>query len=137
MLEVVHEICASLHSDQVDSGDEFAAGAGIAASAPAAAEAAGFDAVYVTEHPIPNDSWLAEEGHHAVDPFVTLAVAAATSSLRVLTYLCVVPYHNPYVLAKTALTVDVLLRGPVRLRRRRGLPGTRVRGGRRVLRRPQ
>ena len=105
------KFCASLHSDQVDSGDEFASGAGIAASARAA-EAAGFDAVYVTEHPIPNDSWLAEEGHHALDPFVTLAVAAAaTSSLRVLTYLCVVPYHNPYVLAKTTLTVDVLSGG--------------------------
>jgi probable F420-dependent oxidoreductase len=105
------KFCASLHSDQVDSGDEFVSGAGIAASARAA-EAAGFDAVYVTEHPIPNDSWLAEEGHHALDPFVTLAVAAAaTSSLRVLTYLCVVPYHNPFVLAKTALTVDVLSGG--------------------------
>jgi probable F420-dependent oxidoreductase len=103
--------CATLHSDKVDLGEEFVSGAGIATSARAA-EAAGFDAVYVTEHPFPNDEWLAAEGHHALDPFVTLAVAAAaTTKLRVLSYLCVVPYHNPYVLAKTALTVDVLSGG--------------------------
>lgn len=103
--------CASLQTDQVDKGDEFASAEGVAAVARAA-EAAGFDAVFVTEHPIPADVWLASGGHHALDPFVTLAVAAAaTTHLRVLTNLCVVPYHNPYVLAKTALTLDVLSSG--------------------------
>ncbi|GMU78541.1 MAG: LLM class F420-dependent oxidoreductase [Acidimicrobiia bacterium] len=103
--------CASLQTDQVDKGDEFASAEGVAAVARAA-EAAGFDAVFVTEHPIPEDVWLASGGHHALDPFVTLAVAAAaTTHLRVLTNLCVVPYHNPYVLAKTALTLDVLSSG--------------------------
>jgi len=105
------QFCLSLQTDHVDMGDEFASGAGVAAVARAA-EAAGIDAVFVTEHPFPEDEWMASGGHHALDPFVTLAVAAAaTTSLRVLTNLCVVPYHNPYVLAKTALTVDVLSGG--------------------------
>jgi probable F420-dependent oxidoreductase len=105
------KFCATLHSDKVDLGEEFVSGAGIAAVARSA-EDAGFDTVFVTEHPFPSDTYLANGGHHALDPFVTLAVAAAaTSRLRVLTHLCVVPYHNPYVLAKTALTVDVLSGG--------------------------
>src|SRR3954466_2118433 len=105
------QFCVSLQTDHVDLGDEFASGAGVAAVAQAA-EAAGIDAVFVTEHPFPEDAWMASGGHHALDPFVTLAVAAAaTTRLRVLTNLCVVPYHNPYVLAKTALTVDVLSGG--------------------------
>lgn len=105
------QYCVSLHTDQVDLGDEFASGDGVAAVARAA-EAAGIDAVFVTEHPFPEDGWMASGGHHALDPFVTLAVAAAsTTRLRMLTNLCVVPYHNPYVLAKTALTVDVLSGG--------------------------
>jgi probable F420-dependent oxidoreductase len=105
------QFCVSLQTDQVDQGDEFASGDGVATVARAA-EAAGFDAVFVTEHPFPEDGWLATGGHHALDPFVTLAVAAAaTTRLRVLTNLCVVPYRNPYLLAKTALTVDVLSGG--------------------------
>ncbi len=107
------KFCATLHSDRVDLGDEFVSGAGIAAAARAA-ESAGFDAVFVTEHPFPSDQWLGTGGHHALDPFVTLAVAgAATSRLRLMTHLCVVPYHNPYVLAKTVLTLDVLSGGRV------------------------
>jgi probable F420-dependent oxidoreductase len=105
------QFCVSLQTDHVDLGDEFASGEGVATVARAA-EAAGIDAVFVTEHPFPEDEWMASGGHHALDPFVTLAVAAAaTTRLRVLTNLCVVPYHNPYVLAKTALTVDVLSGG--------------------------
>lgn len=105
------QYCVSLQTDHVDLGDEFASGAGVAAVARAA-EAAGFDAVFVTEHPFPEDGWMASGGHHALDPFVTLAVAAAaTTRLRVLTNLCVVPYHDPYLLAKTALTLDVLSGG--------------------------
>ncbi len=70
-------------------------------------EGAGFDAIYVTEHPMPGDGWLADGGHDALDPFVALAtMAAATTSLRLLTNLTVLPYRNPFMLAKAAATLD-------------------------------
>jgi probable F420-dependent oxidoreductase len=77
-----------------------------------AAEAAGFDALAVTEHPIPNDDWLGSGGHDALDPFVSLAFAAgATSTIRLLTNLTVVPYRNPFLLAKSAASLDRLSGG--------------------------
>jgi probable F420-dependent oxidoreductase len=112
-MTVFMKFCATLHSDKVELGDEFVSGAGITAAAQAA-EKAGFDVVYVTEHPFPSDDWLNDGGHHALDPFVTLAFAgAATSQLKLMTHLCVVPYHNPYLLAKTIVTLDVLSGGRV------------------------
>ncbi|MEI8000103.1 MAG: TIGR03619 family F420-dependent LLM class oxidoreductase [Actinomycetes bacterium] len=105
------QYCVSLQTDQVTLGREFISGAAVAEVARAA-EAGGFDAVFVTEHPFPEDAWLASGGHHALDPFVALSVAAAsTTSLRVLSNLCVVPYRNPYLLAKAALSLDVLSDG--------------------------
>lgn len=77
-----------------------------------AAEAAGFGIVAVTEHPIPSDEWLAEGGHDALDPFVSLSfAAAATRTLRLLTNLAVVPYRNPFLLAKSAASLDRLSGG--------------------------
>jgi len=77
-----------------------------------AAEAAGFGLVAVTEHPIPSDDWLAAGGHDALDPFVALAfAAAATTRIRVLTNLTVVPYRNPFLLAKSAASLDRLSGG--------------------------
>jgi probable F420-dependent oxidoreductase len=79
-----------------------------------AAEEAGFDAVYVTDHPAPDDRWLASGGHHALDPFVSLAyVAAATTTLRLHTNLYVAAYRNPLVGAKTVATLDALSGGRV------------------------
>jgi alkanesulfonate monooxygenase SsuD/methylene tetrahydromethanopterin reductase-like flavin-dependent oxidoreductase (luciferase family) len=78
------------------------------------AEAAGFDAVFVTEHPFPEDRWLATGGHHAPDPFVCLTVAAvATATIRLQTNLCIPAYRNPFMLAKTVATLDALAGGRV------------------------
>jgi probable F420-dependent oxidoreductase len=77
-----------------------------------AAEAAGWSGFSFTEHPIPGSRWLASGGHQTLDPFVALGhVAAVTQRLRLLTYLAVVPYRNPFLLAKSAATVDKLSNG--------------------------
>ncbi len=77
-----------------------------------AAESAGFEAVAVTEHPIPFDPWLEGGGHDALDPFVALSfAAAATTRLKLLTNLTVVPYRNPFMLAKSAASLDRLSSG--------------------------
>jgi probable F420-dependent oxidoreductase len=81
-----------------------------------AAEHAGFSAMYLTEHPIPPEAWRTSGGHDAIDPFVGLTVAAAaTTRLRLLTNLTVVPYRNPFLLAKTAASLDVLSGGRLML----------------------
>jgi probable F420-dependent oxidoreductase len=77
-----------------------------------AAEAAGWSGFSFTEHPIPGARWLSSGGHQTLDPFVALGhVAAVTQRLRLLTYLAVVPYRNPLMLAKSAATVDKLSNG--------------------------
>jgi probable F420-dependent oxidoreductase len=75
-------------------------------------ENAGFDAFSMTEHPYPDKHWLAHGGHHAFDPFVSLSfVAAATTRLRVITYVMVAGYRNPYMAAKSAASLDLLSGG--------------------------
>ncbi|MFC5748987.1 LLM class F420-dependent oxidoreductase [Actinomadura rugatobispora] len=77
-----------------------------------AAERAGFDGFSLSEHPVPGARWMASGGHQTLDPFVTLGyVAAATERLRLLTYLAVAPYRNPFLLAKAASTLDKLSGG--------------------------
>jgi len=79
-----------------------------------AAERAGFGAVFCTDHPAPDATWLATGGHPTVDPFVALAVAAAaTTTLRVHTNLLVLGYRNPLLTAKTVATLDVTSGGRV------------------------
>jgi probable F420-dependent oxidoreductase len=78
-----------------------------------AVEAAGWDGLAFTEHPAPGYRWLAEGGgHQTLDPFVALGAAAAvTERIQLLTYLAVVPYRNPMLLAKAAATVDMISKG--------------------------
>ena len=60
----------------------------------------------------PATRWLHQGGHQSLDPIVALAGAATpTTRLRLLTYLAVVPYRNPLLLAKAATTVDRLSNG--------------------------
>jgi probable F420-dependent oxidoreductase len=80
------------------------------------AEEAGFDGIFFTEHPIPDDTWLATGGHDALDPFVALSfVAAVTERVRLITNLTVLPYRNPFMLAKSVATLDRLSDGRLTL----------------------
>jgi len=107
------KISLALPTSRVDEPEEFLSSAAVAEMARAA-EAAGFDAVYVTEHPFPSDEWMASGGHHALDPFVALSFAgAATHRLRLQTNLCVIPYRNPFLTAKSVASLDRLSGGRV------------------------
>jgi probable F420-dependent oxidoreductase len=78
------------------------------------AESAGFDGVAATEHPFPEDDWLAHGGHHAFDPFVALSfMAAATTRVQLLTFVLVAGYRNPYLTAKALASLDKLSGGRV------------------------
>ncbi|GFG73882.1 LLM class F420-dependent oxidoreductase [Mycobacterium botniense] len=90
---------------------ELVSGAGVAAVA-AAAEAAGFHGFGFTDHPAPSQRWLDAGGHDALDPFVAMGFAAAcTTTLRLIPNIVVLPYRNPFVVAKSGATLDVLSGG--------------------------
>jgi probable F420-dependent oxidoreductase len=90
---------------------DLVTGAGITAVATAA-EAAGFGAIGFTDHPAPSQRWLEAGGHDALDPFVALGYAAAhTTTLRLIPNIVVLPYRNPFVVAKAAATLDVVSGG--------------------------
>ncbi len=77
-----------------------------------AAEAAGFDALGFTDHPAPSQKWLDGGGHDALDPFAALAFCAAvTDRIQLMPHIVVLPYRNPFALAKAIATVDVLSGG--------------------------
>ncbi|CAM3209504.1 putative F420-dependent oxidoreductase [Williamsia muralis] len=78
------------------------------------AESSGFDVVSTTDHPFPSEEWLVGGGHHALDPFVALSfMAAATSRIRLLTFILVAGYRNPYTTAKSVASLDLLSGGRV------------------------
>lgn len=86
--------------------------AGPVADVARAAEEFGFAGLSFSEHPAPGARWLNHGGHQTLDPFVALShAAAATTRLRLLTYLAVAPYRNPLLLAKQAATLDRLSGG--------------------------
>src|SRR5246500_5850072 len=90
---------------------ELASGRGVAKVA-AAAEAAGFHGFGFTDHPAPTQRWLDAGGHDALDPFVALGYAAArTTTLRLIPNIVVLPYRNPFVVAKSGVTLDLLSGG--------------------------
>ena len=102
-----------LPTDRVENLAEFGTAEAIAEIAKAT-EAAGFDASFVTEHPFPTDEWLSSGGHHALDPFVSLAVAAsATTSLLLHTNILVLAYRNPFLTAKAVASLDAISGGRV------------------------
>ncbi len=102
-----------LPTDKVAQLAEFSTSAAIGEMARAA-EDAGFDAAFVTDHPAPGDRWLASGGHHALDPFVALAcAAAATTHLRLQTHVLIAAYRNPFLVAKALASLDVASGGRV------------------------
>jgi probable F420-dependent oxidoreductase len=100
-----------LPTHRVDAAEEFLSATAIAELARAAEEL-GYAAISVTDHPFPGVEWLESGGHHTLDPFATLAVAAAaTSTIKLQTALLVLPYRHPFIVAKMAATLDVISAG--------------------------
>lgn len=107
------KISVGLPTDHVDAPDEWCSAEAITAMARAA-ESAGADAVFVTDHPAPDVKFLARGGHHALDPFVALTVAAtATTTVRLHFNLAILAYRNPFISAKAIATLDVVSGGRV------------------------
>src|ERR1700693_563961 len=90
---------------------ERLSGHGVAKVA-ASADAAGFHGCGFTDHPAPTQRWLDSGGHDALDPFVAMGfAAAATTNLRLIPNIVVLPYRNPFVVAKSGATLDLLSGG--------------------------
>ena len=100
-----------LPTQRVELPGEFVTASAIADVTRGGA-AAGFSAVYVTDHPAPDTKWLDHGGHHALDPFVALAFAAgADPAIRLHTNIYVAAYRNPFLGAKSIQSLDVLSEG--------------------------
>jgi probable F420-dependent oxidoreductase len=77
-----------------------------------AVEECGYDAISFSEHPAPSQKWLDAGGHESLDQTSALTFCAAvTGRVRLMTYLLVLPYHNPFLAAKALSTVDLLSGG--------------------------
>src|ERR1700728_4741750 len=90
---------------------ELVRGDGIAKVA-APAEASGIHGCGFTDHPAPSQRWLEAGEYDALDPFVAMGYAAArTATLRLIPNIVVLPYRNPFVVAKSGATLDLLSDG--------------------------
>ena len=100
-----------LPTDDVERRREF--GTAVALSEIGrAAEDLGFEGVYITDHPAPTAKYMAQGGHHDLDPPVALAsVAAATTRLRLMTNLYILAFRKPFAAAKALATLDSLSDG--------------------------
>ncbi|QLL08871.1 TIGR03619 family F420-dependent LLM class oxidoreductase [Mycobacterium vicinigordonae] len=100
-----------LPTHRVEAVEEFVTAEAIAEIAKTA-EASGFAAVHVTDHPAPDAKWLDHGGHHALDPFVALAfAAAATTEVKLLTNVYIAAYRNPFLGAKSIQSLATLSNG--------------------------
>lgn len=81
-----------------------------------AVEKAGFHGAVLTDHPCPTGRWLDAGGHHAQAPFVMLSLlAAVTNRIRLQTGILVLPYRNPFIVARDVATLDRFSGGRVTL----------------------
>jgi probable F420-dependent oxidoreductase len=100
-----------LPTQRVEAVDEFITADAITDIARVA-EQSGFAAVHVTDHPAPDTKWLDHGGHHALDPFVALAfAAAATTDIKLLTNVYIAAYRNPFLGAKSIQSLAALSKG--------------------------
>jgi probable F420-dependent oxidoreductase len=80
------------------------------------AEQLGFDAISFTDHPAPSDRWVDSGGEGVADLFTSLGFCAAvTSTIRLMTFVLLPTYRNPFVTAHQAATLDHLSEGRVTL----------------------
>ena len=78
------------------------------------AEALGFDALFVNDHVIVDDSQRNELWRNVYDPMMVLSyVAARTSKIKLGTSVLIMPYRNPIVTAKMLATLDQMSGGRV------------------------
>ncbi len=76
------------------------------------AEELGFDALFVNDHVIVDDSPRSNPWRNVYDPLMVLSyVAARTSSIRLGTSVLIMPYRNPIVTAKMVATLDQMSGG--------------------------
>lgn len=110
---MAYPISVSLPFDHIEHPDEFISMEAVSEICRAA-EAAGFSAGCVTDHPVPGTRWLENGGHYAQDPFVMLSlIAAATTTLKLQTNILVLPYRNPFLTARAVASLDVFSKGRV------------------------
>ena len=80
------------------------------------AEQYGYGGIGFTDHPAPTVRWTAAGGEGSADPLVSLAYCAAvTSTIKLMTFVLALPYHNPFRLAHQAATLDALSGGRLTL----------------------
>ena len=76
------------------------------------AEELGFDALFVNDHVIVDDSPRSEPWRNVYDPLMVLSyVAAHTSRIMLGTSVLIMPYRNPVVTAKMFATLDQMSGG--------------------------
>ncbi|MBB3749658.1 putative F420-dependent oxidoreductase [Mycolicibacterium sp. BK634] len=76
------------------------------------AEAAGFSAIALSEHPAPSMKWRRNGGHDTLDPIAALSFMAGVSTdIKLMTNLYVLPFRNPYLSAKSLGSLDILSAG--------------------------
>lgn len=98
-------------SDVPDAHPSLSTGAALA-QISRRAEMSGFEAVCLADHPAPSAKWYRNGGHDTFEPVVALAfAAAATTSLKLMTNLLVLPFRNPYLATKELTTLDTLSGG--------------------------
>jgi len=80
------------------------------------AERSGYAGLAFTDHPAPTVRWTEAGGEGSADAMTSLAFCAAhTSVIRLLTFVLVLPYRNPFLTAHQVTTLDALSAGRLSL----------------------